>query len=244
MCCLNRNSGHRGDFYQTYTSAETARWKHTWLIFSKRPVKQHHFSSFGIFQLPNDSQRTYWIYLTCILASSLDSFILSCPLAWMLSAAGSGAATPLEVWAAEFDCLSADHHLSNLEAPALPATSRPGWNVTVNDTGVCFLCAFKWLEGGQDEAIGSMDNKFFSESTLANVLSTLGGLLQGVVSPDKIRFCECSCQGPGCVPLWLRMKQWSMWSLVIFKFLPFLLFLFPPFTPGLWDGTFQTKPRT
>lgn len=58
-----------------------------------------------------------------------------------------------KLWAAEFHRLSAGHHLSSLEAPALPATSRPGWNVIVKGIGVYFLCAFKWVEGGQDEAI-------------------------------------------------------------------------------------------
>lgn len=87
---------------------------------------------------------------------------------------------------------------------------------------------------------GSMDSKFSSESTLANALSILGGLLQGVVFLYKMSHGGlCSCRVPGCVPLWLRMKQWSVWSLIIFKFLPLLLVSFFAFTPVLWDGTFQ-----
>lgn len=84
----------------------------------------------------------------------------------------------------------------------------------------------RWSGWGNLEEWGS---KFSSGWILANILSFLNGLLQGIVSPYKMSFVvlwmllssDCSA------PLWLHMKRWSVWQLVIFSFLPSLLVSFP-----------------
>ena len=63
-------------------------------LFFKRPINQHHFSLFGVSQLPRHFQTLYLKCLRCIF--SLDSFILTSPLAWLFSAACSEAAAPPE----------------------------------------------------------------------------------------------------------------------------------------------------